>query len=367
MPPVTPSRTRRPASALLDANAVGAVGEDLALADLLEGDRQRLVAQARLPELPLGGGQAFGEPGLVLGPPLAQSPLELGHRGRLEQDQDRRGHLLAHLVCPLDVDLEHDVVATLQCVLRRTHRRSVPVAEDLGPLEEPALTRHLREPVVGDEDVVHPVLFVRTWWTGGRGDRHAQAREAFQQVPDDGPFADPRGTGDDEEPAARFDRGYFLANSASSASRCFAPRPRTRRLAEMSNFSMIFVAGTFPTPGSDSSTVDTFIFPTVLSSVLESRSFKERLPDFSSPFSSARLRRASAAFARACLRCSSVRIGRGMRRSFVVGGRKRREYSAGLVEAATRIQACHLRFSADDVVSARWRGSTAPLRRGRGA
>src|SRR4030066_374279 len=50
MPPVTPSRTRRPASALLDANAVGAVGEDLALADLLEGDRQRLVAQARLHE-----------------------------------------------------------------------------------------------------------------------------------------------------------------------------------------------------------------------------------------------------------------------------------------------------------------------------
>src|SRR5512141_1791735 len=50
MPPVTPSRTRRPASGLADGAAIGAVGEDLALTDLLEGDRKRLVAQARLDE-----------------------------------------------------------------------------------------------------------------------------------------------------------------------------------------------------------------------------------------------------------------------------------------------------------------------------
>src|SRR5581483_10056895 len=44
-PPVTPSSTRRPASGLLDPNPLGAVGQDLALGDLLEGDRQRLVLQ----------------------------------------------------------------------------------------------------------------------------------------------------------------------------------------------------------------------------------------------------------------------------------------------------------------------------------
>ena len=47
---------------------------------------------------------------------------------------------------------------------------------------------------------------------------------------------------------------YFFANSASNDSRCFAPNPRTRRLAEMSRRSMILRARTFPTPGSASRT-----------------------------------------------------------------------------------------------------------------
>src|SRR3954469_7254560 len=46
MPPVTPRRTRRPASKLLDANSVGTFGTDVALGDLLEGDRERLFAKA---------------------------------------------------------------------------------------------------------------------------------------------------------------------------------------------------------------------------------------------------------------------------------------------------------------------------------
>src|SRR3990172_2411439 len=66
MPPVTPSRIRRPRrtlavmslppgaagarSRLLDSEALGALGVDLALGDLLEGDRERLVAQTRLDE-----------------------------------------------------------------------------------------------------------------------------------------------------------------------------------------------------------------------------------------------------------------------------------------------------------------------------
>src|SRR5438034_5099290 len=46
MPPVTPSRTRRPASGLLDPNPFGALGLDLPLGDLLQGDRERLVLKA---------------------------------------------------------------------------------------------------------------------------------------------------------------------------------------------------------------------------------------------------------------------------------------------------------------------------------
>src|SRR5207245_8246577 len=46
MPPVTPSSTRRPASGLLDANSLRPLGVDVAIGDLLQGDRQRLVLQA---------------------------------------------------------------------------------------------------------------------------------------------------------------------------------------------------------------------------------------------------------------------------------------------------------------------------------
>src|SRR2546423_4833471 len=47
IPPVTPRRTRLPDSVdLLDADTLGPLEDDLALGDLLQRDRQRLVLQA---------------------------------------------------------------------------------------------------------------------------------------------------------------------------------------------------------------------------------------------------------------------------------------------------------------------------------
>src|SRR5438270_2678225 len=47
MPPVTPSRTRLPASGLLlDSDTFGPLEDDLAVGDLLQRDRERLVLQA---------------------------------------------------------------------------------------------------------------------------------------------------------------------------------------------------------------------------------------------------------------------------------------------------------------------------------
>lgn len=86
---------------------------------------------------------------------------------------------------------------------------------------------------------------------------------------------------------------------------------------------MSFWARTLPTPGSDSRTADTFIFPTVSSVDRISTSPNVRFPDFSSPLSSARFFRASAAFARACARCSGVRTGSGMPLLLLFGGRCR--------------------------------------------
>src|SRR3954454_1160099 len=106
---------------------------------------------------------------------------------------------------------------------------------------------------------------------------------------------------------------YFLPNFVRSCSRCLLPNPRTRRVAEMSSSSMIFCARTLPTPGNDSSTVETFILPRVSSlSAFLSTSASVRLPDLSSPLTSARFLRAAAAFFNASARCSGVSVGSAM-------------------------------------------------------
>lgn len=78
--------------------------------------------------------------------------------------------------------------------------------------------------------------------------------------------------------------------------------------SEMSSRSMILRARTRPTPGSDSSTVETFIFPTTSSLVRSRSSFSVVRPLFSCSLSSARFcgrRRPSGA----SFLCSSLRGG----------------------------------------------------------
>ena len=74
---------------------------------------------------------------------------------------------------------------------------------------------------------------------------------------------------------------------------------------------MILRARTLPTPGSDSSTAETFILPTtsLLSALLEHLA-QRRTGVLSRFFTAARSRRAIAAFSRAAARCSGVSGGR---------------------------------------------------------
>src|SRR3954467_10712902 len=127
------------------------------------------------------------------------------------------------------------------------------------------------------------------------------------------PFPTPEGPARTISVPRRTRPRYFLPNFVSNCSRCLLPNPRTRRVAEMSSSSMIFWARTLPTPGSDSSTVDTFILPSVSSlSAFLSTSASVRLPDLSSPLTSARFLRAAAAFFSASARCSGVSVGSAM-------------------------------------------------------
>src|SRR3954454_10935100 len=127
------------------------------------------------------------------------------------------------------------------------------------------------------------------------------------------PFPTPEGPARTISVPRRTRPRYFLPNFVSNCSRCLLPNPRTRRVAEMSSSSMIFWARTLPTPGSDSSTVETFILPSVSSlSAFLSTSASVRLPDLSSPLTSARFLRAAAAFFSASARCSGVSVGSAM-------------------------------------------------------
>ena len=87
-------------------------------------------------------GQPAGSASATLRTALAMSgvapTLEAGlllAAGRLDEEQERIGVLATDLVRALDLDLEDDVDARR----RIGRRRAVQVAEEVGPLEEPAL------------------------------------------------------------------------------------------------------------------------------------------------------------------------------------------------------------------------------------
>ena len=98
--------------------------------------------------------------------------------------------------------------------------------------------------------------------------------------------------------------------ASSRALRWLAPSPCSRRLSLIPTCSMSRRALTLPSPGSDSSTDWTFIFPTVSSeSALFKSSSRDNEPIFSFSLTSARSRRTLAALSSAAWRCSAVSAG----------------------------------------------------------
>src|SRR5581483_4381423 len=65
---------------------------------------------AALAHLGLRGRKTHPQAILALGAPRPQAPLQLGHRGRREEHEDRAGHAVPDLPGSLDVDLEDHVV-----------------------------------------------------------------------------------------------------------------------------------------------------------------------------------------------------------------------------------------------------------------
>src|ERR671919_1810808 len=238
-----------------------------------------VVEPGRFGQLGLGLFQPALHGRARLRPPGGKAPGQLLLVRGLQEHEDGVGGGGADAGRALDVELEEDVAADVPLPGHLLGGSSVPLPEDLGPLQEGVAADQRVELTLGDESVLDPLGLAGAGLPGGVGDGEHQVRASLQETPNDGPLSHPGGAGDDEEPAAA-DGRYFFANSAARATFCFAPSPRTRRLEEMSSRSMIFLARTFPTPGSDSRTAETFIFPTTPSPCLARMSLRFSRPVF---------------------------------------------------------------------------------------
>src|SRR4029077_298692 len=237
-------------------------------------------------ELASGQPQTVLDHHLGLGPAAPEPLLEDLERRWFQEDEESFGHARPHLLGPLHVDLQDDVAPLGEQLFHRSARRSGPVADDLRPFQEGSVRDHPVEHGIRDEVVVDAFELARPRRPGRDGDgKRRPIRYPGEQPLDHGALPHPGGAGDDDQRASTHEAKprYFLPNLSRRSSRCFEPSPRTRRLAEMSNSSMIFCARTLPTPGSDSRTVETFILPKVPSSpAVFNTSARVRFPDFSS-------------------------------------------------------------------------------------
>ena len=140
--------------------------------------------------------------------------------GGADEDTERRRTALEHLMGTLHVDLEHDVLTFARLrepACRSTRRGSVPTRGS------PLRRRGRKKVVVVDKGVG---VFWLAWACGHAWSRTGTAKGASSRSTrrlDDRAFADPAGAGDDE------DQGRSTASS--SASRCLAPRPWSRRVS----------------------------------------------------------------------------------------------------------------------------------------
>ena len=113
---------------------------------------------------------------------------------------------MVELLGALPVDVEQEILAFLEARLDLRFRRSVKVAEDLGPFEEFAGFDHRFEPGVVDEAVIEPVGLAGADRTGGDRDRHGDLLVLFEQPMGDRGLAGPRGRGEYEHQSAALER-----------------------------------------------------------------------------------------------------------------------------------------------------------------
>ena len=274
---------------------------------------------------------------LRFGSAAAETPLQLLHRRRLEEDQDGVGD-----------HARGSGSAPWTSISRRTSLPGASLLLDVAPRCSRASARtigaHSRSLAVVD----HPIELVRRTRRSSRRPRPPTARGARvvardgqdQPLVDRGrarsrttrSLADPGGTGDDEERCPARAKRYF-ANLASSSSRCLAPRPRTRRLARDVELLHDLLRAHLADTGERLEHDRHLHLADGVVARRVSTSLSVRLPGLQLALQlGASLARGGGLFERP-LRCSGVRVGRAMSRSFassiVRGGEEPGEYTHG--------------------------------------
>src|SRR4029077_1119135 len=173
IPPETSSATRIPRSS--SGTGVGSRGMNLSLAlARLADDREHLgdglvqvlvddhvIVIARVRHLFLRDPPALGHVLVRLAAAQLLAPHELLGTRRRDEDEKRVGHCPANLLCPLDLNLEEDVVTRRAGLFDRAGRCAVEVAVVRSVLEKVAGPRQLLELLAADECVVDAIGLAR--------------------------------------------------------------------------------------------------------------------------------------------------------------------------------------------------------------
>ena len=135
-------------------------------------------------------------------PAAAQTPLELLHRGRCEEDQDRVRDLPRTCSGALDVDLQDDVAPGRQRLLDEPARRARAVIRRTAPIRGTRLAQHLVElPSEMKKYSGRPARSPAAPGSAPRPSRRRLRAEAEEPL-NDAPLADPRRAGEDDQPAS---------------------------------------------------------------------------------------------------------------------------------------------------------------------
>ena len=112
----------------------------------------------------------------IVGPPLGETALQLRPGGRRNEDAHRFRALGAHLLGPLNLNIQYHIPALIQGGIHIFFGCSVEIAHILGVLQKRLLLDHLMKILRSDEVIMYAVQLLFPGRPGGSGYGKIQIR-----------------------------------------------------------------------------------------------------------------------------------------------------------------------------------------------